>query len=122
MTQEKRYAPQRWYDQDPALSQALNHLRNASDRYQAQVALNIIKIIIEHQIEGDGETTIEDMNKVVDEKPGEVDPHLRRRWYDVNESLRSAMHLLRDCPDELQKSLIPTISRMIEETLGDNEP
>ena len=35
-----------WYDSDPALQKALTHLRSAHDRYQAQVALNIIKKLI----------------------------------------------------------------------------
>ena len=42
---------------------------------------------------------------------------LRRRWYDVNETLHSAMNLLQDCPPELQQQLIPSIARMIEQTL-----
>ena len=115
---------QRWYDQDPALSRALASLKNASDKHQAQVALNIIKVVVEHQIEAKGgilppegmaEGLLSDgMLKTA--HPGQ-NPNHRRRWYDVNETLASAMALLRDCPDDLQQQIIPTLSAMIEGTL-----
>lgn len=119
------WAGKRWYDQDPALSRAMEHLRNASDRYQAQIALNIIKIIIEHHIEENSSLDVDELTHELQNGKGKSIlgiPHLvdhaeRRRWYDVNETLRSAIQLLRDTPDDLQKKIIPTIARMIEQTL-----
>jgi hypothetical protein len=32
------------------------------------------------------------------------------------------MHLLYDCPDDLQKTVIPAVSRMIEQTLATLDP
>lgn len=111
---------QRWYDKDPALKRALEHLRNAPDKYQAQISLNIIKIIIEHKIESAGGHPVEDISRLVEDAAiSNIDHGLRRRWYDVNETLHSAMQLLRDCPDDLQKSVIPTIATMIENTLSE---
>jgi hypothetical protein len=121
---------QRWYDQDPALKRALDQLRQAPDAYHAQVALNIIKIVVEHSIEDASAATLD---KAVDATQRLVlDPDepsvsyetlahnaARRRWYDVNETLRSAMKLLSDCPTDLQEQLIPSITRMIEQTLAD---
>lgn len=121
----------RWYDQDPALCRALNTLREASDKYQAQIALNIIKVILEHHIESQAQVEIESLNhETLAEKgfnalglPHSQEHQERRRWYDVNETLRSAMQLLRDTPDDLQQKIIPTIARMIEQTLeGSHKP
>lgn len=105
--------PQRWYDQDPALKRALEQLRSASDRYQAQVALNIIKIILEHQeeerlgVESGGESWLK-----------EVKAHpSRRRWYDMNETLRAAMKLMEEAPDDLQKTLVPHIVQLVEDAI-----
>ncbi|MEB3206253.1 MAG: hypothetical protein VKK59_02750 [Vampirovibrionales bacterium] len=111
---------QRWYDQDPALSRALGSLRKASDRHQAQVALNILKVVIEHQIEDETGHSADDVRSII-ESTSQLQEN-RRRWYDVNETLRAAMHLLYDCPDDLQKTVIPAVSRMIETTLASLEP
>ncbi len=110
----------RWYDEDPALSKALGQLRQASDKYQAQIALNIIKIIIEHQTEEESKSTLESLNKNIGNGESIEQQILRRRWYDINETLHSAMQLLQDTPDELQKSLIPTIAQMIETSLKEH--
>lgn len=106
----------RWYDQDPVLHLAIEQLRTAPDRYQAQVALNIIKIIVEHQIEMETELPVEDLDSALQYRRGERRHH--RRWYDVHETLSSAMKLLEDCPDDLQRKVIPSIALMIENTLS----
>ncbi len=111
---------QRWYDKDPALSKALEQLRQASDKYQAQVALNIIKIVIEHRTEAEAQNPIETLNQAVCHHESIESEILRRRWYDLNETLHSAMQLLQDTPDDLQKSLIPTIAQMIESSLQEH--
>lgn len=104
------WGTQRWYDKDPALHKALMQLQQASDKYQAQVALNIIKIVVEHQSSAsDSEASSIDLR--------EPKKTLNRRWYDVNETLQSAMQLLQDCPEDLQKTMIPTIVTMIEQSL-----
>lgn len=105
--------PQRWYDRDPALKGALDQLRNAADKYQAQVALNIIKVILEHQTEECIGTQPSDESWV---QQARVHPN-RRRWYDMNETLRAAMKLMEDAPDDLQQILVPHIVKMVEDTL-----
>lgn len=112
-------AYQRWYDADPALSQALASLRGASDKYQAQLALNIILIIVEHQIEGETLTSVDDLIGVLSKS--KQDSHGRlRRWYDLNATLRSAMQLLHDCPDNVQQTVIGSIGNMIDDFLAKN--
>ena len=107
----------RWYDKDPALSRAINQLREAPDKHQAQVALNIIKVIVEHQVEDPKEErSVDAIMKNVYQSEGPD----KRRWYDINESLHSAMQLLNDCPEELQLSVIPSVASMIEQALKEN--
>ncbi|HEY9745390.1 MAG TPA: hypothetical protein V6C99_04145 [Oculatellaceae cyanobacterium] len=107
----------RWYDQDPVLARAIEQLRTAPDRYQAQVALNIIKIIVEHQIELETDLPVEDLDSALNYRRGMQADHRHRRWYDMHETLSSAMRLLEDCPDDLQRRVIPSIANMIENTL-----
>ncbi|MBK8190000.1 MAG: hypothetical protein IPK79_06070 [Vampirovibrionales bacterium] len=116
----------RWYDRDPALRRAMAQLRDAEDRYQAQVALNIIKIIVEHQsgfegvVENDA-VDHETLQRMLADCDTPQARSRRRRWYDVNETLRSAMRLLKDCPVEVQRMILPAVVRMIEETLAGSE-
>ena len=114
-------AHQRWYDQDPALSRAMESLAKASDGYQAQVALNIIKVIVEHRIELESGESLEhdrQVQQLIEEARSAADRTQSRRWYDVNETLRSALQLLHDTPSELQLSVIPSVAAMIEQTLS----
>lgn len=117
-------------------------LRHAPDKYQAQIALNIIKIIVEHQIEGQAHMAVEDLTMehlttlIEGNQDLPVNPlgplakaiaahqeshHQKRRWYDVHQTLSSAIQLLADCPDDLQQKIIPSIATMIEETLSATE-
>lgn len=107
---------QRWYDKDPVLRQALESLRNASDKYQAQIALNIILIIVEHQIEARTLSSVDELMVTLEHCQNQSQQYFRR-WYDVNETLRSAMQLLQDTPEDVQQQVIPSISRMVEECL-----
>lgn len=107
----------RWYDRDPVLHRALDQLRQATGKQQAQVALNIIKIIVEHQIETETSIAAEDLDSALPYRRSWDDHRQHRRWYDVHEALSSAIQLLGDCPDDLQTRLIPSIVRMIEDTL-----
>jgi hypothetical protein len=109
----------RWYDTDPVLGRALLQLRDAPDRYEAQIALNIIKIVVEHQIEERTATPPEHLDSLLPYRRSWDDPKQHRRWYDVHETLSSAIQLLGDCPDDLQQRLIPSIAHMIERTLMD---
>jgi hypothetical protein len=80
------------------------------------VALNIIKIIVEHQIEHETALPVEDLDAALNYQ-GKGPNNRHRRWYDVHETLSSAMKLLEDCPDDLQRRVIPSVAAMIEETL-----
>ena len=51
MKEEYSNKQRRWYDKDPVLSQAIETLEHSDDETQIRIALNLIKIIIEHNIE-----------------------------------------------------------------------
>jgi hypothetical protein len=112
----------RWYDQDPALDRALEQLRSAPDNYQAQVALNIIKIIVEHHMEEGSGPETGDVSQALTYRRSWDDHRDHRRWYDVHETLSSAIQLLADSPEDLQRRLIPSIAQMIETTLSSQKP
>jgi hypothetical protein len=118
--------PQRWYDDDPVIPRALAQLRQASTPQQAQIALNIIKVILEHQLADQQalevdtlETSVVAYLHTVEHSHSTNPPNIQlRRWYDTSQALSSAMALLQECPDDLKQSVIPTIARMIEDTLA----
>ncbi|WP_303672709.1 hypothetical protein [Vampirovibrio chlorellavorus] len=112
----------RWYDNDPVLKRALGQLHQATDKQQAQVALNIIKIVVEHQLEDQSlkdhsSVAIEDLDSALPYRRSWDDHRQHRRWYDMHETLSSAIQLLGDCPEDLQAKIIPSIAKMIEKTL-----
>ena len=51
MKEEFTTQARRWYDQDPVLSSAMQTLEESGDDTQIKIALNLIKIITEHNIE-----------------------------------------------------------------------
>lgn len=108
----------RWYDNDPALCRAMEQLRTAPDNYQAQVALNIIKIIVEHQMEEEGTSAMQAQDSALPQHRSYDGHRQHRRWYDVHETLSSAIQLLVDSPEDLQKRMIPSIAQMIDTTLS----
>jgi hypothetical protein len=109
-------AKRRWADHEPLLAKALAELRQANSLYQAQVALNIMKVMVEHQAEAE---LNEPADHTTDCQPVVCQPNAqpRRRWYDTNQTLQSALQLLQDTPPDLQQQLIPRIAVMIEDTL-----
>ena len=113
---------QRWYDKDPALSKALDSLRVAPNKFHAQVALNIISVIVEHRLEelqNEQDLSPEAFrDSLLEKSQNDIMPTYSKRWYDVNETLQSAIQLLKDTPDEIQKQIIPSIALVIEQAIA----
>jgi hypothetical protein len=86
----------------------------------AKIALNIINIIVEHRLEALSESPVDastHSTTLLEQAQNELQHIARRRWYDVNETLRSVMFLLQDTPEELQLALIPSVCTLIETTI-----
>ena len=65
MKEEYSSSARRWYDKDPVLSQAMKTLERSDDETQIRIALNLIKIIIEHNIENEKFEAVEDLINAV---------------------------------------------------------
>ena len=111
----------RWYDKDPILSRSMRTLELADDATQIQVALNIIKIIIEHNIAYSEYSSVEAIINAVDD--GLVNQG-RSRWYDIDKTLRTAITMLEnenenmqiEVAKEIAKTVLDKIKEMPEDT------
>lgn len=100
----------RWYDKDPILSRSMNILEQSDDTTQIQVALNIIKIIIEHNIAYSEYSGVEEIIDAVDE--GLVNQG-RSRWYDIDKTLRAAITMLENSDTEVQITAAKEMAKMV---------
>ena len=100
----------RWYDKDPVLSEAVRTLEETDDQTQIRVALNLIKIIIEHNIEDEQFEAVDDIISAVGSG---LDDNRRGRWYDIDATLRTAMNMLQNCPADTQKIIAKEMAKMV---------
>lgn len=100
----------RWYDKDPVLSRSMGILEHSDDKTQIQVALNIIKIIIEHNIAYSEYSEVEDIINAVDE--GLVNQG-HSRWYDIDKTLRVAINMLENSEQEVQSEVAVQMAKMV---------
>lgn len=106
----------RWYDKDPILSKAMRILETSDDKLQIQVAINLIKVIMEHHIEENAYTSVDDMIRSVEEGKSEKG---NGRWYDIDNTLRTAIQMLENCPQEMQSKIAQQIASLVKEKLYD---
>ena len=121
MKEEYSNRHRRWYDKDPVLSQAIETLEHSSDETQIRVALNLIKIIIEHNIEDEKFEAVEDIINAVGSG---LDDNRKGRWYDIDSTFRTAMNMLQNCPEATQRIIAKEMAKMVVDkikTNGDEE-
>ena len=110
MKEEYSQQHRRWYDKDPVLSEAVRTLEATDDQTQIRVALNLIKIIIEHNIEDEKFEAVDDIINAVGSG---LDDNRRGRWYDIDTTLRTAMNMLQNCPEDTQKVIAKEMAKMV---------
>ncbi len=110
MKEEYSQQHRRWYDKDPVLSEAVRTLEETDDQTQIRVALNLIKIIIEHNIEDEKFEAVDDIINAVGSG---LDDNRRGRWYDIDTTLRTAMNMLQNCPEDTQKIIAKEMAKMV---------
>ena len=110
MKEEYTNQHRRWYDKDPVLSQAVQTLEESDDETQIRIALNLIKIIIEHNIEDEKFEAVEDIINAVGSG---IDDNRKGRWYDIDSTLRTAMNMLQNCPADTQKIIAKEMAAMV---------
>ncbi|MBR6301877.1 hypothetical protein IKR55_03975 [bacterium] len=108
----------RWYDKDPVLSEAVRTLEETDDQTQIRVALNLIKIIIEHNIEDEQFEAVDDIISAVGSG---LDDNRRGRWYDIDATLRTAMNMLQNCPADTQKIIAKEMAKMVVDQIKKDE-
>ena len=110
MKEEYSQQHRRWYDKDPVLSEAVRTLEETDDQTQIKVALNLIKIIIEPNIEDEKFEAVDDIINAVGSG---LDDNKRGRWYDIDTTLRTAMNMLQNCPEDTQKVIAKEMAKMV---------
>ena len=108
---------QRWYDKDPVLSMSMRTLSTSDEPNQIAVALNLIKVIIEHNIQDHKYENVEDIMNAVED--GRIQRG-QRRWYDIDSTVRTAIQMLEKCsPETKQKVALDMAQLVIEKIIQD---
>ncbi len=118
MKEEYSNQHRRWYDKDPVLSQAVETLEHSDDETQIKIALNLIKIIIEHNIEDEKFEAVEDIINAVGSG---LDDNRKGRWYDIDSTLRTAMNMLQNCPPATQHVIAKEMAKMVVDKIKTDE-
>ena len=108
----------RWYDKDPVLSKSMRTLRESDDETQIKVALNLIKIIIEHNISENTYSAVEDIMSAVED--GTIEKG-NSRWYDIDSTVRTAINMLENSPEVVQKSVAKEMAQMVIDSITKEE-
>ena len=107
----------RWYDKDPVLSMSMRTLSTSDEPSQIAVALNLIKVIIEHNIQDHKYENVEDIMNAVED--GRIQRG-QRRWYDIDSTVRTAIQMLEKCsPETKQKVALDMAQLVIEKIIQD---
>ncbi|MFI3299972.1 MAG: hypothetical protein R3Y28_00985 [Candidatus Gastranaerophilales bacterium] len=118
MKEEYTQQHRRWHDKDPVLSQAMSTLEKTNDETQIRIALNLIKIIIEHNIEEEKFEAVEDIINAVGLG---VDENRKGRWYDIDTTLRTAMNMLQNCPEKTQSIIAKEMAKLVVDCIKKEE-
>ena len=110
MKEEFTTNARRWYDKDPVLSSAMKTLEESDDETQIKVALNLIKIISEHNISNYEYESVEDIVSAADDV---MDNTKKGRWYDLDGTLRTAISLLQNCPDSTRSIIAKEMAKNV---------
>ena len=100
----------RWYDKDPVLSMSMRTLANSDDASQIAVALNLIKVIIEHNIDNNEFSNIEDIMGAVED--GLIQKGTNR-WYDLDATIRTAIQMLEKCSNETRQKVALDMAQLV---------
>lgn len=118
MKEEYSHNYRRWYDKDPLLSRTMHTLEESDDETQIKVSLNLIKILIEHNISENTFTGVEDMLEAVED--GLVERG-NNRWYDLDTTVRTAIHMLENSPAPVQKAVAKEMAKMVVDKIKEDK-
>ena len=118
MKEEFTTSARRWYDKDPVLSSAMKTLEESGDDTQIKIALNLIKIITEHNI---ANSEYEEVSDIINATEIDLATQKRNRWYDLDETLRTAISMLQNCPQETRHAIAVEMAKMVVEEIKKSE-
>ena len=118
MKEEYSHNYRRWYDKDPLLSRTMHTLEESDDETQIKVSLNLIKILIEHNISENTFTGVEDMLEAVED--GLVERG-NNRWYDLDTTVRTAIRMLENSPAPVQKAVAKEMAKMVVDKIKEDK-
>lgn len=114
MKEEFTTNTRRWYDRDPVLSSAMKTLEETDDETQIKIALNLIKIITEHNISNSEYESVEDIVSATEDV---LENTQKGRWYDLDSTLRTAITLLQNCPDSTRNIIAKEMAKNVIEII-----
>lgn len=115
---EEYYDKRRWYDRDPLLAKSMRTLEETDDETQIKVALNLIKIIIEHNISSNEFEAVGDILAAVEEG---VEGRGNARWYDIDKTVRTAITMLENSSEQIQTIAAKEIAKMVVDKIKENK-
>ena len=118
MKEEFTTSARRWYDKDPILSSAMKTLEKSDDETQIKIALNLIKIITEHNISNSEYESVEDIVSATEDL---LENTKKGRWYDIDSTLRTAITLLQNCPDSARTEIAKEMAKNVIEIIKKDE-
>jgi len=118
MKDEFSEVARRWYDKDPVLSSAMKTLEKSDDESQIKIALNLIKIIAEHNITDSEFESVEDIISAAEE---DLASCKKERWYDIDGTLRTAIAMLHNCPETTRHEIAKEMAKMVVEKIKEDE-
>ncbi len=118
MKEEFSTNARRWYDKDPVLSSAMKTLEESDDETQIKIALNLIKIITEHNISNSEYESVEDIVSATEDI---MEKTQKGRWYDLDSTVRTAITLLQNCPDTTRSVIAKEMAKNVIEIIKKEE-
>ncbi len=118
MREEYSNQYRRWYDKDPILQRSMQTLENSDDESQIKIALNLIKIIIEHNIANEEFNEVGDILSAVEDGKASTEGN---RWYDLNSTVRTAINMLENCPFSTQKAIAKEMAKLVIDKIKEDE-
>ena len=89
-------------------------LEESDDETQIKVALNLIKIITEHNISNSEYESVEDIVSATEDI---LETTKKGRWYDLDGTLRTAISLLQNCPEATRSIIAKEMAKNVIELI-----
>ena len=118
MSGEYNEKNRRWYDKDPILSKSMAALEVSDDETQIKVALNLIKIIAEHNLAFSEYTSVDE---IIDAVEDGMEQTAASRWYDIDRTVRAAITMLQNSPADTQKMLAKEMAKIVIDKIKEDK-